>query len=189
MPTPLVQDGILYVLGNNGVFDAYELATGKEIYRQRIPHLGSGFSASPIAADGRIYLSNEDGEMIVIRAGREFAPIATNSMGELLMATPALSEGVMYVRSERHLFAVGRPPGDASEARRQCASSAISVGTPSGSSSRSWSSRSWSLSWSCCSTSSKRSSSSMSWTRITRTTRSCWSFPSGRSANHRPHSR
>jgi outer membrane protein assembly factor BamB len=107
MPTPLVRDGILYVLGNNGIFDAYELATGKEIYRKRIPHLGSGFSASPIAADGKIYLSNEDGEMIVVRAGKEFAHIATNPMGELLMATPALSDGVMYVRAERHLFAVG----------------------------------------------------------------------------------
>lgn len=108
MPTPLVHEGILYVLGNNGVFDAYQLESGKEIYRQRIPHLGSGFSASPVAADGKIYLSNEDGEMIVIRAGAEFGHIATNRMGELLMATPALSQGVLYVRGESHLFAIGR---------------------------------------------------------------------------------
>lgn len=77
MPTPLIYDGILYVLANNGVFDAYELATGNEIYRQRIPHLGSGFSASPVAADGKIYLSNEDGEMIVVKAGTEFDHIPT----------------------------------------------------------------------------------------------------------------
>lgn len=107
MPTPLVYDGILYVLGNNGVFDAYDLQTGQEIYRQRLPHLGSGFSASPVAADGRIYLSNEDGEILVIAAGREFRHIATNAMGELLMATPALSDGVMYVRSSKSLFAIG----------------------------------------------------------------------------------
>lgn len=112
MPTPLALDGILYVLGNNGVFDAYELATGEEIYRQRIPHLGSGFSASPVAADGKIYLSNEDGEIVVVRAGREFEHVATNSMGELLMATPALSEGVMYVRSVNSLFAVGAPEAE-----------------------------------------------------------------------------
>ncbi|HEY7697774.1 MAG TPA: PQQ-binding-like beta-propeller repeat protein, partial [Vicinamibacteria bacterium] len=110
MPTPLVYQGILYVLANNGVFDAYDLATGKEIYRERIPHLGSGFSASPVAADGKIYLSNEDGEMIVVKAGAEFGHIATNPMGELLMATPALSEGVMYVRGMSHLFAIGRRP-------------------------------------------------------------------------------
>ena len=108
MPTPLIYDGLLYVLGNNGIFDAYDLATGDEIYRTRIPHLGSGFSASPVAADGKIYLSNEDGDMIVVGAGREFDHVATNSMGELLMATPALSEGVMYVRAAASLFAVGR---------------------------------------------------------------------------------
>jgi outer membrane protein assembly factor BamB len=107
MPTPLVYDGILYVLGNSGVFDAYDLQTGQEIYRQRLPHLGSGFSASPVAADGHIYLSNEDGEILVIAAGREFRHIATNAMGELLMATPALSDGVMYVRSSKSLFAIG----------------------------------------------------------------------------------
>jgi outer membrane protein assembly factor BamB len=108
MPTPLIYDGVLYVLGNNGVFDAYDIKTGEEIYRQRLAHLGSGFSSSPIAADGKIYLSSEDGEMLVIAAGREYKHIATNSMCELLMATPALSEGVMYVRSLASLFAVGR---------------------------------------------------------------------------------
>lgn len=109
MPTPLVYDGILYVLGNNGVFDAYDVATGQEVYRQRLPNVGSGFSASPVAADGKIYLSNEDGEMLVIAAGREFKHITTNSMGELLMATPALSDGVMYVRTAASLFAIGKP--------------------------------------------------------------------------------
>jgi outer membrane protein assembly factor BamB len=110
MPTPLIYGGILYVLGNNGVFDAYDLATGAEIYRQRIPHLGSGFSASPVAADGKIYLSNEDGQMTVLKAGREFVHVATNPMGQLLMATPALSDGVLYVRAVSHLFAIGGRP-------------------------------------------------------------------------------
>ena len=108
MPTPLIYDGILYVLANNGTFDAYNLKTGDEIYRQRLPVIGSGFSASPVAADGKIYLSNEDGEIIVIAAGQKFSHIATNTMGELLMATPALSDGVMYVRSSESLFAVGK---------------------------------------------------------------------------------
>jgi outer membrane protein assembly factor BamB len=108
MPTPLIYDGILYVLANNGLLDAYNWRTGEEIYRQRLPVVGSGFSASPVAADGKLYLSNEDGEMLVVTAGPKFAHVATNSMGELLMATPALSEGVMYVRSSSSVFAVGR---------------------------------------------------------------------------------
>ena len=110
MPTPLAYRGLLYVLSNNGVLDAYDLKTGEEVYRQRLPTVGSGFSASPIAADGKLYLPNEDGEVLVVAAGREFKHLATNSMGELLMATPALSEGVMYVRSASSLTAVGRKP-------------------------------------------------------------------------------
>src|SRR5579872_1168473 len=108
MPTPLIYGGILYVLGNNGVFDAYELKTGTDIYRQRLTTIGDGYSASPVAADGKIYLSNEDGDMTVVAAGREFKALATNSMGDLLMATPALSDGVMYVRTAKTLFAIGR---------------------------------------------------------------------------------
>jgi outer membrane protein assembly factor BamB len=109
MPTPLAYQGILYVLANNGVLDAYEMATGKELYRQRLPQVGSGFSASPVAADGKIYLSNEDGEIVVVAAGPTFAQVTTNSMGELLMATPALSNGTMFVRTAKSLVAIGAP--------------------------------------------------------------------------------
>jgi outer membrane protein assembly factor BamB len=108
MPTPLGYRGVLYVLANNGGFDAYDLKTGDEIYRTRVPHLGLGFSASPVGSDGRIYISSEDGEIMVAAAGPTFETIATNSMGETLMATPALSAGVMYVRGASTLFAVGR---------------------------------------------------------------------------------
>jgi outer membrane protein assembly factor BamB len=108
MPTPLIYNGILYVLANNGLFDAYNLKTGEELYRQRLPLVGSGFSASPVASDGKLYLSNEDGEMLVIAAGQKFSHISTNSMGEMLMATPALSDGVMYVRTAASVFAIGR---------------------------------------------------------------------------------
>ena len=107
MPTPLFYRGIVYVLANNGVLDAYDAASGKEIYRQRLPLIGSGYSASPVAADGKIYLSSEDGEMLVIEAGAAFKHLATNSMGETLMATPAMSDGVLYVRGASTLFAIG----------------------------------------------------------------------------------
>jgi outer membrane protein assembly factor BamB len=108
MPTPLAYRGRLYILANNGVFDAYDPVTGKEIYRQRLPLVGSGYSSSPVAADGKLYLSNEDGEMLVVEAGATFKHLATNSMGETIMATPALSDGVMFVRGASTLFAIGR---------------------------------------------------------------------------------
>lgn len=108
MPTPLLYGGLFYVLGNAGILDCYDASTGVEIYRERIPHAGSGFSASPVAADGRIYLSSEDGDIFVVQAGRQFKLLGRYSMGEPLMATPALAGGMMYVRGERQLFAIGR---------------------------------------------------------------------------------
>ncbi|HRC85146.1 MAG TPA: hypothetical protein PK413_06015, partial [Thermoanaerobaculia bacterium] len=74
--------------------------------RERIPHRGAGFSASPVAADGKLYLSSEDGDVFVVRAGPTFELLATNPMGEALMATPAISEGTLYLRGRSHLFAV-----------------------------------------------------------------------------------
>jgi outer membrane protein assembly factor BamB len=108
MPTPLVYDGVLYVLANQGLLDAYVLDTGEEVYRQRLPHEGSGFSASPVASDGRLYLSSEDGDIFVVSAGRTFGVVSRHAMGEPLMATPALAGDAMYVRGERHLFAIAR---------------------------------------------------------------------------------
>jgi outer membrane protein assembly factor BamB len=109
MPTPLVYRGHLYVLQNQGILDCYELETGRELYRQRLPHQGSGFSGSPLAADGVLYLPGEDGDVFAVRAGPEFELLSRNPFGELLMSSPALSDGVMYVRTHHHLFAVGDP--------------------------------------------------------------------------------
>ena len=108
MPSPLVYRGNLYVLQNQGILDCYELKTGKELYRGRIPHQGSGFSASPVAADGVIYHPSEDGDIFAVKAGPKFELLAQNGVGELLMATPALSDGMMFIRAHHHVFAVGR---------------------------------------------------------------------------------
>ncbi len=107
MPTPIIYQEYLYTLQNNGRFVCYELQSGKEIYRESIPHAGGGFSASPVAADGKIYLPSEDGDIFVVNTGTDFKLIATNNIGELVMATPAISEEMMYVRAEHHLFAIG----------------------------------------------------------------------------------
>jgi len=108
MPTPLIYGDYLYVLANNGVFDCYELKTGKEIYRKRVQHGGGGFSASPVAADGKIYLAGEDGDVFVVASGPEYREIAVNEMDELLMATPAIVGGALYLRGRSHIFAIGK---------------------------------------------------------------------------------
>jgi outer membrane protein assembly factor BamB len=107
MPTPLIYSGYLYILGNAGIFDCYDLSTGKEIYRERLPHQGSGFSASPVASDGKIYLPSEDGDIFVVKAGPRFALLGKNPMGEPLMATPAISAGLLLARTEHTLWAIG----------------------------------------------------------------------------------
>ena len=98
----------LYVLQNQGILDCYILETGEEIYRQRLSHKGGGFSASPVAADGKLYLSSEDGEIFIVQTGPEYRLLAQNDLGELLMATPAISAGILYLRAKDHLFAIGR---------------------------------------------------------------------------------
>ena len=108
MPTPLIYRGLVFVLNNGGILGCYDLKFGAELFYQRIPHRGNGFSASPVAAAGRIYLPGEDGVTLVLEAEDPFRLVAQNSIGEPIMATPAISDGVLYLRGERHLFAIGK---------------------------------------------------------------------------------
>jgi outer membrane protein assembly factor BamB len=104
--TPLVYDGILYACTDNGILSAYDPKTGNRIYQHRVSTNAGGFSASPVAAAGRIYLASEDGEVFVVRAGRTFELLATNPMGEILMATPAISGNMLIVRTGTQIVAL-----------------------------------------------------------------------------------
>ncbi|MDA2927134.1 PQQ-binding-like beta-propeller repeat protein [Acidobacteria bacterium AH-259-G07] len=105
MQTPLVRGEYLYSCRNNGVLSCYQAKTGERLYQKRLGK-GGGFTASPVSADGKIYFSSEDGDIYVIKAGPEFELLAVNSMGEICMATPAISEGTLFVRTQRHLVAI-----------------------------------------------------------------------------------
>jgi len=105
MPTPIVYDGRLYTCGNDGRLTAYDAATGERIYRQRVG-VGS-YTASPIAADGKLYFTTEEGDVVVARAGPEYEELARNSMNEVCMSTPAISDGVMIVRTMKHVYGLG----------------------------------------------------------------------------------
>jgi outer membrane protein assembly factor BamB len=107
IPTPIFYDGILYTCSNNGVVTAYDGATGERLYRARVGGGGS-FSASPIAADGRLYFANEDGDVFVARAGRTYQEIAKNEMKGVIMSTPAVSDGLLIVRTLDHVYGIGR---------------------------------------------------------------------------------
>jgi outer membrane protein assembly factor BamB len=105
-PTPLVYQGVLYVCIDNGILSAYDPRTGKRHYQQRLARDAGGFSASPVAAAGRIYLASEDGVVFVIRAGRTFAMLARNDMKAMLLATPAIVGNQILVRTRSHLVAI-----------------------------------------------------------------------------------
>ena len=104
--TPLVHDGIVYACTDNGILSAYDATSGERIYRSRVSESAAGFSASPVVAGGRIYLASEEGDVFVVKAGRTFELLSTNTMGEIAMATPALSGDMLLVRTKGHLVAV-----------------------------------------------------------------------------------
>jgi outer membrane protein assembly factor BamB len=104
-PTPMVYRNIVYVCVDNGILSAYDLETGNRLYRERIA-VGAGFSASPVASDGKIYFFSEDGDVYIVKAGPEYELLAQNDMGEILMATPAISDGLLILRGRSHLYAV-----------------------------------------------------------------------------------
>jgi len=83
--------------------------TGQRIYQERVGSGGS-YSASPVAADGKLYLTSEDGDVAVVKAGPKYELLATNQMGQVIMATPAISNGVIYIRGLKDVFAIAQQP-------------------------------------------------------------------------------
>ena len=106
IPTPLLYRGVLYTLNSNGILTAYDAGSGERLYRARVGG-GGAFAASPVAADGRIYLASEDGDLHVVQAGRAYAELGTFPTNEVVMATPAVADGVMVIRTLGHLLGVG----------------------------------------------------------------------------------
>ncbi|HET6893725.1 MAG TPA: PQQ-binding-like beta-propeller repeat protein [Pyrinomonadaceae bacterium] len=107
MPTPVIYGDLLYVVSNQGVLTTYNAKTGQRIYQERLGGKGGAFTSSPVAGDGKIYLSSEDGEVFVVKAGPKYELLATNPVGEVMMATPAISDGLVIVRGHNHVFAFG----------------------------------------------------------------------------------
>ena len=106
IPTPIVYRGLLYTLNINGILTAYEAQTGERVYRARVG-TGGSYSASPIAADGRLYFSSEDGEVFIAKAGREYVELARHDMKEVIMATPAISDGLLVIRTLGNVYGIG----------------------------------------------------------------------------------
>lgn len=108
IPTPILYRGILYTNANNGRLTAYDAATGEMLYRARIGPNGGSYVASPVAADGKLYFADEDGMVHVVKAGPEYELLGSNDMGEVIWATPAITDGVLVVRTLQHVWGIAR---------------------------------------------------------------------------------
>ena len=112
-PTPLVYGDYLFVGDNGGILTCYEAKTGKEMYREKIGGDLGSYSASPVAADGSMYFSDEYGNIHIIKASPRYEHLGKIEMGETLMASPAIAGKTLFIRARRHLFAVGKGTGAA----------------------------------------------------------------------------
>jgi outer membrane protein assembly factor BamB len=107
VPSPILYEGILYVVKNGGILTSFDAETGEVTKTGRLRGALGGYSASPIAADGKLFLLNEDGKATVLRAGRDWDVIRVNDLGESCHATPALSGGQVYLRTSEALYCFG----------------------------------------------------------------------------------
>lgn len=107
-PALVVLSDELYAVNNAGIATCWDARTGRVHWQERI---GGPHSASPIAGAGRLYFLAEDGTTRVVPAGREFSLLATNPLGEPAFASPAATEGALFLRTTRHLYRLGVPAG------------------------------------------------------------------------------
>jgi outer membrane protein assembly factor BamB len=109
-PTPLAYGDYLYTLHDRGFLTCHDAKTGKEIYgRQRISAESTGFTSSPWAYNGKVFLLSEDGDTFVVQAGPEFKVLGKNSLGELSFATPAVVDRGLVIRTASHLYRIAKP--------------------------------------------------------------------------------
>jgi outer membrane protein assembly factor BamB len=108
VPSPLYHDGRLFVVADGGVTTCFEAATGKQLWQDR---LAGAFTSSPILVGDLVYATSEAGKTFVFKAGPKFELLASNDLGEGVLATPAVCGGQVFLRTEQHLYCLGNPVG------------------------------------------------------------------------------
>ncbi|HSG70606.1 MAG TPA: PQQ-binding-like beta-propeller repeat protein [Planctomycetaceae bacterium] len=104
VPSPVIIDGIVYMVKENGVLIAMDAESGEQFYMERIQD--GRHRASPVYADGHIYMTGREGQTSVIKVGKELEIVARNTFGELQTASPVISNGTIYMRTFNSLWAV-----------------------------------------------------------------------------------
>lgn len=104
IPSPLCAKGLYYYVEDQGFAACRDAATGKLIWRER---LQGKYSASPVAGAGKLYCTSQAGVVTVLALGEEYRFLARNDVGEMIVASPALSQGCVFLRGEKHLYCIG----------------------------------------------------------------------------------
>jgi len=107
VPTPVTDGKFFYVVNDRGIVWCLDAKTGKEVYAQQRLKPGT-YSASPVLADGKIYVTSEDGVTSVIKAGAQFEVLAENDFAEYCLSSPAVSDGQIFIRTSGHLYCIGQ---------------------------------------------------------------------------------
>jgi len=114
-PSPLFYEGLLYILYDRGTLTCLDAKTGETVYeRQKLLASAGAFTASPLAFDGKIFFLSEDGDGIIVRAGRTFEILRTNTIAEMCMATPAIANGGLLIRTLSNLYRISARSGPSS---------------------------------------------------------------------------
>lgn len=108
VPSPIALGDYFYMVSDAGLMTCLDAVTGERKYEGGRPPVPATFTASPIAFDDKILLTSEDGDTFVVKAGPVHEVLRTNSVGEPVYASPAVANGTIYIRGERHLFAIGK---------------------------------------------------------------------------------
>jgi outer membrane protein assembly factor BamB len=104
--SPLVFQGRVYVVNDNGVLQVYDSQTGREIYKVRVGGVGNTFSASPWVSGGNIFFLSEEGDTFVVKPGDSYEELAKNSLGELALASPAVTRDGLFIRTQSKLYRI-----------------------------------------------------------------------------------
>jgi outer membrane protein assembly factor BamB len=107
IPAPLLYNDVLYLVKDGGIITALDAATGRVLKQERSPNAPGQYHASPVAADGKVFLANTEGTITVLKAGPQWNVLGVNDIGEEIHATPALGGGRIYVRTRRAVYAFG----------------------------------------------------------------------------------
>jgi outer membrane protein assembly factor BamB len=110
VPSPLMYEGVLYTLKEGGIFTSIDPKTGDVLKQGRLQGALGTYYSSPVAADGKIYLANEDGKVVVLKAGAQWEPLAVNDMEVGIKATPAPLDSLLYLRTHEALYCFKSQP-------------------------------------------------------------------------------